>query len=173
MFKRDRKTVICDADLCTGCEICEFACSVMHDDVFQQMHSRIKRVRIEPVVNFSITCQFCKDAPCVRVCPEKSLTQDEDTGRIIVDDNKCDGCAFCIKACPFGAIHIDMRNEKARICDQCFEEEEGPQCVKYCPKEALEFTTLEAFSDDKRRDSVEKLLREYAQIETLESGASK
>ncbi|MHA1144048.1 MAG: 4Fe-4S dicluster domain-containing protein [Candidatus Helarchaeota archaeon] len=171
MFKRDRKTIICDAEKCTGCEICEFACSIEHDDVFQQMHSRIKRVRIEPIINFAISCQFCKDPACVRVCPQKALSQDDATGRILVDENKCDGCAFCIKACPFGAIIINMRNNKAQMCDQCYEREDGPACVQYCPKEALIFTTLEAYADEKRFDSVEKLLKEYAEIGELESQA--
>ncbi|MHC1591384.1 MAG: 4Fe-4S dicluster domain-containing protein [Candidatus Helarchaeales archaeon] len=171
MFKRDRKTIICDADKCTGCEICEFACSIEHEDVFQQMHSRIKRIRIEPVINFALTCQFCRDPPCVASCPQKALTQDEATGRIIVDDNKCDGCAFCIKACPFGAISINMRTDKAQMCDQCHDREEGPACVQYCPKEALVFMTLEEYAAQKRAESVERLLREYAEIGELEGQA--
>ncbi|MHA1767991.1 MAG: 4Fe-4S dicluster domain-containing protein [Promethearchaeota archaeon] len=165
LLKRDRKVIICDPDKCTGCEICEFVCAAVHHNSFNPYYSNIRRIRIEPILNFALTCQFCKDPPCVRSCPEKALTQDEKTGRIIIDDAKCDGCAHCIKACPFGAIHIDLIDEKARMCDQCKDIEingqTGPQCVIYCPKEALEFTTLESYSDKVARKSVETLLKSY------------
>ncbi len=165
LLKKDRKTIICDPDKCTGCEICEFVCSLVHEQEFNPYHANIRRVRIEPILNFALSCQFCKDPACIRACPQKALTQDDKTGRIIIDDAKCDGCAHCIKACQFGAVHMDLREEKARMCDQCKDIElngqTGPQCVIYCPKEALEFTSLESFSDKVARKSVEMLLNAY------------
>lgn len=161
MFKRDRKTIICDAEKCTGCEICEFVCSLTHEKVFQPYHSKIRRLRIEPIINFAITCQFCKDPPCIGSCPQKALTQDEKTGIIRIDENKCDGCGFCIKACPFGAIKMHLKKEKVIICNQCEGIEGGPQCVKLCPREALEHTTLDAYADKVSKGAVEKLLKAY------------
>ena len=64
-----------------------------------------------------------------------------DTGVIRIDPNRCDGCTCCIEACDFGAISINPESKLAEICNQCEDEEDGPQCVKWCPKEALELTT--------------------------------
>ncbi len=99
--------IIVDPNLCSGCEIfvqfdrkrktCESVCSFVHDGEFNPINTRIHRVRIEPVLNVALACQKCDDAPCVRSCPEKALEQDKETGSIIVDDDKCNGCAFCIK----------------------------------------------------------------------------
>ena len=89
--------IIIDPDLCTGCETCESVCSFVHDGEFNPINTRIHRVRIEPVFNIALACQKCEDAPCIRSCPEKALDKNEETGSIIVDDDKCNGCAFCIR----------------------------------------------------------------------------
>jgi len=98
-------------------------------------------VRAHEVLITAVSCRTCEDAPCVIACPRDALTQDATTGVIRVDPNRCDGCTWCIEACDFGAISINPASKLAEICDQCEELEEGPQCVKWCPKEALELTT--------------------------------
>ena len=72
-----QKHIIVDPDKCTGCEICEFVCSQVHTGAFNPYFSRIKAIRIEPIINFALGCQFCKDPPCVAVCPWKALEKDE------------------------------------------------------------------------------------------------
>jgi Fe-S-cluster-containing hydrogenase component 2 len=74
------------------------------------------------------------------VCTRDALTQDPETGVIHVDAELCDGCAWCIEACDFGAISINPLTKLAEMCDLC-EDEDEPQCVKWCPKDALELTT--------------------------------
>ena len=59
---------------------------------------------------------------------------DPDTGVIRVDPNRCDGCTWCIEACDFGAISINPATKLAEICNECEDEEDGPQCVKWCAK---------------------------------------
>ena len=107
--------IIVDPNLCTGCEIfnlfdrrrktCESVCSFVHDGEFNPINTRIHRVRIEPILNVALACQKCDDAPCVRACPQKALEQNKETGSIIVDDDKCNGCAFCIKLESFSLIY--------------------------------------------------------------------
>jgi len=75
------------------------------------------------------------------VCTRDALEQDQETGIVRVDADLCDGCAWCIEACDFGAISINPITKLAEICDQCEDEEDGPQCVLWCPKDALELTT--------------------------------
>ncbi len=88
--------IIVDPEFCTVCETCESVCSFVHDGEFNPMNTRIHRVRIEPILNVSLACQQCEDAPCIRACPEKALDKGED-GSIVVDDDRCNGCAYCIE----------------------------------------------------------------------------
>jgi len=98
-------------------------------------------VRAEEILIVSVACRTCEDAPCVIACPRNALSQDPVTGIIHIDADRCDGCAWCIEACDFGAISINPETKLAEICDMCEGEEDGPQCIKWCPKEALELTT--------------------------------
>ncbi|MFX1297178.1 MAG: 4Fe-4S dicluster domain-containing protein [Promethearchaeota archaeon] len=160
-----QKVLVVDAEKCTGCEVCDFVCSIEHDGVFQPLHARIRSIRIEPVINIAIGCQFCLDAPCVHACPYKALEKTEDTGIIKVDEDKCTGCGFCIRACDFGAICFNLKSEKVQICDLCKDRTDKPgepACVEYCPKECIELTTLEAFSQKVRKKAVNKLLESIA-----------
>ncbi len=145
---------------CTGCEVCEAACSFAHENKFIAVNSRIQRIRIEPVINYAMSCQFCSDPPCIAACPQKALAKDEKTGVIHVDEQKCDGCSFCIRVCPFGAIVLHSTRRKALMCDLCEStEEKEPQCVKYCPKEAISLKPVNALSQEARKEQVLSLLK--------------
>ncbi|MHA1803259.1 MAG: 4Fe-4S dicluster domain-containing protein [Promethearchaeota archaeon] len=156
-----------DANLCTGCETCESVCSFVHDGEFNPINTRIHRVRIEPVLNIALACQKCEDAPCVRSCPEKALEKDEETGSIIVIEDKCNGCAFCVRACDFGVISLHIDSQKALVCDLCenmkeefIDPEKGvpePQCIEVCPKEAISLKNVEQIGEETRFDAVKRL----------------
>ncbi|MEA3459530.1 MAG: 4Fe-4S dicluster domain-containing protein, partial [Chloroflexota bacterium] len=90
--------IVCDPDKCTGCRMCELACSMAQEGAFAPLLSRIRNVRIEPVIQMTVSCQLCKDPPCVIACPRKALSQSEETGIIIVDEDLCNGCGWCIEA---------------------------------------------------------------------------
>lgn len=155
-----KKVLIIDPDKCTGCETCTFICSAVHSGVFNPYYSRIKTIRVEPIINCAISCQFCEDAPCAAVCPWDAIEKDEDTGIVRVNEDKCVGCGFCIRACNFGAISMSLVDDLVFICDQCEEFEDGPQCVKFCPEDAITFEPLESESDRKRREATQRLLVE-------------
>ncbi len=130
-----------DPQKCVGCQMCEYICSYTKNGAFNCLRSCIRTVRGAEILITSLTCRTCEKAPCVIACPRDALTQDPDTGVIRVDAGRCDGCAWCIEACDFGAISINPRTKLAEICDLCQDLEEGPQCAKWCPKGALELTT--------------------------------
>lgn len=140
-----------DPTKCVGCQFCEYICSYTKTGEFNTYRSRIRTVRAEEILITSITCRTCEDAPCVIACPRDALSQDPETGIIRVDANRCDGCAWCIEACDFGAISINPETKLAEICDQCEDLEDGPQCVKWCPKEALSLTTPDQRAQRARR----------------------
>ena len=161
MVKHEFVTVI--TDKCVGCRICEYMCSLQKDKVFNPTRSRIRVVRIYPTTNASLTCRLCEDAPCVIACPRKALTQSEETGVILVEDDLCNGCGWCFEACDFGAITLDPEKKVVRICDLCIDREAGPMCVEWCPEEALELTTKDILSQKARIDSIQRLIKAAAE----------
>lgn len=152
--------IICDPVKCMGCRICEYACSATKTGSFDPILSRIRVVRIEPVTMTAISCRLCEDAPCIIACPRDALSRSEKNGTILVDEDKCDGCGWCVEACDFGVIILNPATKNAEICDLCVDEEDGPQCVKFCPKEALTLSTPEVLRQKQRREVVEKLFQE-------------
>ena len=161
MVKHEFVTVI--PDKCVGCRICEYVCSLQKDKVFNPTRSRIRVVRIYPTTNASLTCRLCEDDPCVIACPRKALTQSEETGIILVEDDLCNGCGWCFEACDFGAITLDPEKKVVRICDLCIDREAGPMCVEWCPEEALELTTKDILSQKARIDSIQRLIKAAAE----------
>jgi len=152
--------IACDPEKCVGCQICEYVCSQNKTGEFNTFRSRIRTVREHKILMTAVACRTCEDAPCVIACPRDALTQDSETGVIRVDNGRCDGCAWCIEACDFGAISINPRTKLAEICDLCENEEDGPQCVKWCPKDALELTAPDRRAQRTRRKrAIEEVLR--------------
>jgi Fe-S-cluster-containing hydrogenase component 2 len=123
---------------------------------FNPTRSRIRVIRIYPHTNAALNCRMCEDAPCVPACPRKALTQSKENGVILIDDNLCDGCGWCVKACKFGAIALDLK-PTVRICDLCSGREDGPICIEWCPEDALELTTTELLAQKARIEAVRKL----------------
>jgi|Deesub1362B_J571_1020462.scaffolds.fasta_scaffold00672_3 Fe-S-cluster-containing dehydrogenase component len=151
--------IICDPDKCVGCQFCEFVCSAVKEGHFVPLLSRIRNVRIEPIVMMSVACRLCEDPPCVISCPRQALSQSEETGVILIDKELCDGCAWCIEACDFGAIALNPAEKVVVICDLCPDLAQ-PKCVEFCLKEALSLSTPEEVAQRARREVVTKLLQE-------------
>lgn len=147
-----KKAVFCDADKCTGCQICELVCSVEKEKKINPYFSRIHLVRIDPLVATALTCQDCDDATCVKSCPRSAIYLSDD-GIARIDKEKCSLCGWCIQSCPFGAITI--YESQAKVCDLC---DGKPKCVENCPKGALTFSTREELAQNKRRKLANNLL---------------
>jgi TPP-dependent indolepyruvate ferredoxin oxidoreductase alpha subunit len=126
--------VDCNPKKCNGCVVCEYACSMEKEGVFNPVKSRIRAVRLDPLSNIAMACRTCEDAPCVAACPKDALSQSTEDGTITVYEEKCDGCGWCIPACEYGAITLSPDTLKAIVCDTCDGE---PVCVQWCPESAL------------------------------------
>jgi carbon-monoxide dehydrogenase iron sulfur subunit len=146
-------------DKCVGCRVCEYVCSMEKSKVFNPTRSRIRVTRIYPHTNASLTCRLCEDPPCVAACPRKALRQSEENGVILVNDELCNGCGWCIEACDFGSISLDPQKKVVRMCDLCAAREGGPACVEWCKEEALELTTKDVLSQKARIDAIQKLVK--------------
>ena len=118
---------------CTGCHLCELACSFRHHGVFDPSLSRIT-ILTKPEVQTSVQvyCLQCRDAVCERVCPVNAISRDGN-GAYVINYARCIGCRECAYACPFGAIGFDVDAMPIK-CDLCGGE---PECVAVCPHDAL------------------------------------
>jgi Fe-S-cluster-containing hydrogenase component 2 len=164
-----RKYIAVDPSKCTGCGICEYACALeKSEDLLNPLKSRIRVLRLHPLLlNTTMVCRFCEDAQCVTACPEKALTQCQSSGILIVDKHKCNGCDWCIQACPHGGITIDSDTGLAIACDLCDGE---PKCIDACPEEALELVSEEDAAEKTWKTAMQKLPSE---IEKLAEQAKK
>ena len=157
-----RKFVSVDPSKCTGCGICEYACAVEKEkDTMNPIRSRIRVVRMTPMFNFALACRFCEDAKCVTACPEKALTQSEQTGIIMVKEKQCKGCDWCVQACPHGGIAIHSETGIAIACDLC---EGEPKCIEFCPEEALDLVCTDEEAEKRFNEALEKLPAETERL---------
>jgi carbon-monoxide dehydrogenase iron sulfur subunit len=154
-IETERSFVVPDVDKCTGCGACELVCALEKEKSFDPRCSRIKVLRLYQLVNMPVICRFCEDAPCVVACPRDALKQSEQTGVIMVDDEKCNGCSWCIETCPYGAITIHPEKKVVMMCDLC---DGQPKCVEWCPEGALELLTKEELDKKVRKAAVTKLI---------------
>jgi len=94
----------------------------------------------------SDVCKHCANAPCLEACPTGSIIRTEfDT--VYVQQDICNGCGYCVVACPFGVIARDQYGDrKAHKCTLCYDRlKEGfePACAKVCPTASIQFGEVE------------------------------
>ena len=94
----------------------------------------------------SDVCKHCANAPCLEACPTGSIIRTEfDT--VYVQQDICNGCGYCVVACPFGVIARDQYGDrKAHKCTLCYDRlKDGfePACAKACPTDSIQFGEVE------------------------------
>jgi len=158
----ERKFVSVDPSKCTGCGICEYACTLEKGEaVWNPLRSRIRVIRMTPLFNFALACRFCEDAQCVKACPEKALVQSEKTGVLMVKEKKCKGCDWCIQACPHGGIVLHPDTGVAIACDFC---QGDPKCIEACPEEALDVVVDDEAAEKRFSNAMDKLPAETERL---------
>jgi formate dehydrogenase iron-sulfur subunit len=89
----------------------------------------------------SDVCKHCDPAPCMEACPTGSLFRTEfDT--VVVQQDICNGCGYCVPACPFGVVELAPEDGKAHKCTLCYDRLKGglePACAKACPTDSIQF----------------------------------
>ncbi len=93
----------------------------------------------------SDVCKHCTEAACLDVCPTGSLFRTE-FGTVVVQEDICNGCGYCVPACPFGVI--DQREGDGRVwkCTLCYDrlgDGMEPACAKACPTDSIQFGPLD------------------------------
>ncbi|WP_319541740.1 4Fe-4S dicluster domain-containing protein [uncultured Pseudodesulfovibrio sp.] len=151
-----------NADICAGCAYCEVACAQFHAGDADPLASR-NTFTLKPVLDFigvsalsanapgwpqglaratfaefseNELCQQCASPECMDACPENAIYVDPKTGARVVKEELCVGCGDCEEACQFNMIKVNPHTEKATKCDLCGGD---PQCVAWCPTQAITF----------------------------------
>lgn len=160
-----------DSTLCIGCKACEVACKewndvpgdgfvwsgLSYDNTEALGHASWRHVKfIEDGAHPGIggnspdalawsfssdVCKHCANAGCLEACPTGSIVRTE-FGGVFVQPDICNGCGYCVVACPFGVIEKREKDGRAFKCTFCYDrQKEGlsPACASVCPTESIKF----------------------------------
>jgi formate dehydrogenase iron-sulfur subunit len=92
----------------------------------------------------SDVCKHCTHAGCLDVCPTGALFRTE-FGTVVVQPDVCNGCGYCVSACPYGVIDLRKEDGRAFKCTLCYDrlkEGQKPACAQACPTESIQFGEL-------------------------------
>jgi formate dehydrogenase iron-sulfur subunit len=164
-----------DSTLCIGCKACEVACKewndlgddglnwtgFSYDNTEAVGHStwrHVKFVEHPPQIGHggnspdvaswtfsSDVCKHCENAGCLEACPTGSIVRTE-FGGVYVQPDICNGCSYCVVACPFGVIQRNKEDGRAFKCTFCYDRQKvglTPACAHACPTESIKFGKLE------------------------------
>jgi formate dehydrogenase iron-sulfur subunit len=97
--------------------------------------------RMDDWVFMSDVCKHCTNAGCLDACPTGALIRTE-YQTVVLQPDVCNGCGYCIPACPFGVVDRDPDDGRAAKCTLCYDRmEDGlePACAKACPTDSIQF----------------------------------
>jgi formate dehydrogenase iron-sulfur subunit len=170
-----------DTTLCIGCKACEVACKEWNNlpaevggltghsydntgqlgaHTWRHVTFKEKGTRQGEMPPFqsswlmmSDVCKHCDPAPCLEACPTGALFRTEfDT--VVVQQDICNGCGYCVPACPFGVVELSKDDGKAHKCTLCYDRLKGglePACAKSCPTDSIQFGVVEELAERAER----------------------
>ncbi|MCE7552990.1 4Fe-4S dicluster domain-containing protein [Streptomyces thermodiastaticus] len=93
----------------------------------------------------SDVCKHCTQAACLDVCPTGALFRTE-FGTVVLQEDVCNGCGYCVPACPYGVVGRREGDGRAWKCTLCYDRLGAglePACAKACPTDSIQFGPLE------------------------------
>jgi formate dehydrogenase iron-sulfur subunit len=158
-----------DTSVCIGCKACEVACKEWNGvpaagfdllgssydntgglgaDTWRHVafieQSRPATGDLRWLMSSDV-CKHCTRAACLDVCPTGALFRTE-FGTVVVQEDVCNGCGYCIPACPYGVIDQRRDDGRAWKCTLCYDRLRGhaePACAQACPTNSIQFGPLE------------------------------
>ncbi|MGR5221431.1 sulfate reduction electron transfer complex DsrMKJOP subunit DsrO [Vibrio parahaemolyticus] len=139
-----RYGMVIDLRKCVGCQACTVSCGIENQTPIGEFRTTVKQYDVslsndeQSQVCQSVTlprlCNHCDNPPCIAVCPVQATFQRND-GIVMVDNQRCVGCAYCVQACPYDARFINsetMTADKCTFCAHRLEQGLLPACVETC-----------------------------------------
>jgi formate dehydrogenase iron-sulfur subunit len=203
---KERVGFFTDTSVCIGCKACEVACkewNLVPDDgqlwtgesydntstlgantwrhvaFIEQNKPRLVEDGAEGLrwLMSSDVCKHCTHAACLDVCPTGSLFRTE-FGTVVVQEDICNGCGYCVPACPFGVLDKrelpteeparatlqaplgekhDGRVWKCTLCYDRLKDGHEPACAKACPTDSIQFGPLDELREraDRRLEKLQ------------------
>lgn len=163
------KAIFVDIDKCLACKGCEIACALAHsqsgilEEAISEHPKPQSRIAVEAAgeLGVPLQCRHCEDAPCITVCPTKAIGRNTPESPVLIDNDLCIGCRFCIAVCPFGVIELSRDNKVMIKCDLCIKrikKQSKPACVEACPTGALMLIDEHDWAAGKRRKAARELI---------------
>ncbi|MCF8221819.1 MAG: 4Fe-4S dicluster domain-containing protein [Bacteroidales bacterium] len=165
-IKSRRWVMVIDLSKCRNARQCVNACQSAHQLRPYEYHINtliMKEDQGTPPYFMPKPCQHCDNPPCVSVCPVDATFKRQD-GIVLIDNERCIGCRFCIAACPYSArifhwekpknaeankdmtydVELNVPQKKGTITKCLFSadrlrEGELPYCVSACPNGVFYF----------------------------------
>ena len=161
-----RYGMLVDIRRCIGCQACTVSCSMENLPPLGQFRTTVLQYEVDTkvagappaMVSLPRLCNHCDNPPCVPVCPVQATFQRTD-GVVLVDNERCVGCGYCVQACPYDARFINHETQTADKCTFCEHRLEAgllPACVESCVGGARKVGDL-----NNPQSEISTLLREH------------
>ncbi|MBP1759452.1 MAG: (4Fe-4S)-binding protein [Firmicutes bacterium] len=176
-----KKMVLVDTSKCTGCKACTVACKEWNElpaektqllTSYQTMkeftpktwtYTTFTEKYEYPKMNWYIRkaqCFHCAEPACLKSCSSNAISK-TDSGYVVIEQELCIGCGYCVDNCPFGVPKLDNSRKKAYKCTGCIDRVENnltPACVQTCQPGCLEYGERETLLPQakKRLSEVQK-----------------
>jgi sarcosine oxidase subunit beta len=153
--------LVIDPSKCTGCRMCEMACSIHNNLLARQTQLRIQVAYARDDAYSPVVCIHCEEAYCMEACPCDALVRDGSYSVIRVVDENCTACMLCVDACPYGGITYSEEKGVVIKCDLCGSGDpstssgQGPACAAYCAPGALRFKPVDTTTWERMKKHAE------------------
>ena len=141
--KSKRYGMLIDLRRCVGCQACTVACTIENQPPLGQFRTTVNQYEVTEGDNSAFMmlprlCNHCENPPCIPVCPTGATFQRQD-GIVVVNNDWCVGCGYCVQACPYDARFLNHETNTADKCTFCAHRLDAgllPACVETCVGEA-------------------------------------
>ena len=141
MPAKNHYAFVIDVARCIDCRACLVACSVENNVPMDHTRIWVYDQGIQgnwPDLSREFVpynCMHCDHPPCTEVCVSGATYKDANSGLVLVDQDACIGCGYCVEACPYGARYIDQKRGVVDKCNACVQRLQvglQPACVATC-----------------------------------------
>lgn len=144
-----------DMTACGGCKTCQIACNDKNDlkagELFREVKSFEGGKFPAPWIYYlSASCHHCTEPKCVENCPTGASYKRKEDGIVLIDEDRCIGCKYCMWSCPYDArVYIEQKGVvgKCNMCVDLLEEGKNPACVDACVMRAIEFGNVDELKE--------------------------